>query len=82
MTSAELKSELETIITNINSGASIASAFAPQFSAFIAIGMAVDKLIPGIAADVASWVQAKEPTEEEKSDMAAKLAILGNPKAP
>ncbi len=82
MTPAELKTELENIINDINQGASIASVFAPQYAAFIAIGQAVDKLIPGLVADVDSWIQGVEPSDEEKADMASKLAILGDPKQP
>lgn len=82
MTPAELKEQLEAIVAQLNQAGGIASAFVPQYAAFIAIGMAVDKLVPGMVADVAAWIEGSPPTEEEVADMAAKLAVLGDPNLP
>lgn len=82
MTPEETKQLLETIIAELNQAGSVASAFAPQYQAIFAIGMAVDKLIPGMVADVQNWIQGNVPTEAEKADTASKLAVLGNPNLP
>lgn len=82
MTPNELKSLLDNVVTEANSVASFAGVLDPQIMPFIAIGKAVDKQLPGLAASVDRWIQGEPPTDAEKADMAAKLAVLKDPNCP
>lgn len=78
--------ETEQLLTNIIAGLDTASMFAgvidPKLIPLIAIGQAVDKQIPGLAAAVQNWIEGNNPTDAEKADTAAKLAVLGDPNNP
>jgi len=82
MTADETKTLLDGIIAEINQLGTWGQAFAPQYAAFIAIGMAMDKQIPGLVAGVQNWVEGNLPTDAEKADLAGKLAVLNDPNAP
>ncbi len=82
MTPEQTKDLLTNIVSDANEVGGIASMFAPQYAAFIAIGMAMDKQIPGLVSSVQAWIEGEDPTEEELIDHAAKLTVLSNPNAP
>jgi len=90
MTPDQLQQTLDNIVTEVNTVADtsigILTGVNPEFgasaAAFLVIGKAVDKLIPGIAASVDTWIQGNPPTAAEKSDFAMKLAVLGDKSRP
>lgn len=82
MTPDQLKTLLENIVTEANNAASFAGALDPALMPFIAIGKAVDQVVPGLVAGIDAWIQGNPPTDAEKADVAAKLAVLGDPNAP
>jgi hypothetical protein len=82
MTPAELKTLLDNIVTEVNGAADFAGALDPAIIPFIAIGKAVDKLIPGLAESVDNWIQGNPPTDAEKAELAQQLSVLGNPDLP
>ena len=82
MTPAETKDLLTRIVNDVNAVGGVATMLAPQYAAFVAIGMAMDKQIPGLVSSVQAWIEGDMPTDEELSDHAAKLAVLSDPNAP
>ena len=82
MTSTEIKTLLDTVVTDLNSAADFAGIIDPALVPFIAIGKAVDKMIPGLASGVAGWIEGNAPTDQEKAEKAAQLTVLGNPNLP
>lgn len=82
MTATETQNLLTNIITAVNELGAVGQALAPQYAAFIAVGMAMDKQLPGLVAGVQNWIEGNPPTDAEKADLAAKLAVLGNPDLP
>ena len=82
MTSKETKELLTNIVNDLNMAATFAGVIDPALIPFISIGMAVDKMIPGLAANVQDWVEGNPPTEEEKAETAAKLATLSDSNLP
>lgn len=82
MTAEELKTLLDNIVTEVNGVADFAGVLDPQLLPFIAIGKAVDKQIPGLVASVDNWIQGNLPTADEKANLLAQLAVLGNPDLP
>ena len=82
MTSVDLKHLLDTVVTDLNMAADFAGVIDPALIPFIAIGKAVDKLVPGIASSVQSWVEGNAPTDAEKADTLAKIGVLSDPNLP
>lgn len=82
MTAQELQARLEAIIAGLNQAGSVAQVFLPQYAALIAIGQAVDVLLPGLAGDVARWIAGEEPSPDEKAELARKLSVLADPNLP
>lgn len=82
MTPDQLKTLLENIVTEANTASSFVGALDPALIPFIAIGKAVDTVIPGLAGGIDNWIQGNPPTDAEKADIAAKLAVLSDPNAP
>lgn len=78
--------QTEQLLNNIVAGLDVAEGFIgtldPALIPLIAIGKAVEKVIPGLAASVQSWIEGNPPTDAEKADLAKKLAVLGDPKNP
>ncbi|CAK0780998.1 hypothetical protein CCP3SC15_850010 [Gammaproteobacteria bacterium] len=60
----------------------IVGLLGPQATAGLIIGQAVAKLIPELVDTVQKLLAGEEPTEAEKADFQAKLAVLGNPDLP
>lgn len=82
MTPEETKSLLDNIVAELNQAADFAGALDPAIIPFIVIGKAVSKQIPGLVSSVQNWVEGNPPTEAEKKELLAKLAVLGNPDLP
>ena len=82
MSSEELETLVQEIIGNLELGADIASIFRPEIIPFLIMGKAVDKAVPGLAAMVQRWVEGNPPTDQEKADLKAKLAVLADPNNP
>lgn len=82
MTPEQTKELLANIVTEINQAGDTLGLFVPQVAAAMVIGKAVDRLIPGLVADVQSWIEGNPPTAQEKADVAAKINELLNPDLP
>lgn len=90
ITPDQLQQTIENVITEVNSVADTATgiltgvnpAWGASAAAFLAIGKAVDKLIPGMAASVDRWIQGNLPTDAEKADFALKISVLSDKSAP
>lgn len=82
MTAEEVEALTNEIIAGLESGADMASVLAPQIIPFVLIGKAIDKVVPGLAGMITRWVDGNPPTEEEKADLRAKLAVLADPNNP
>jgi hypothetical protein len=82
VTPAELKILVENIVTEVNGVADIAAGVDPALVPLIAIGKAVDKMLPGLVESVDNWIQGNPPTDEEKANLTAQLAVLNNPDLP
>lgn len=82
MTPDQIEQLTKEIVAGLDTGADMASVLAPEIIPFVLIGKALDKTIPGLAGDVARWLQGNAPTPEEKQALKAKLAVLGNPDLP
>ena len=82
MTPAETKNLLTNIVNDINSVGGVASMLVPQYAAFVAIGIAMDKQIPGLVSSIQEWIEGSPPSDEELMDHAAKLAVLSDPAGP
>lgn len=82
MTPEETKNLLDLITKEVGQAADLAGIIDPALIPFIAIGKAMGGLIPGLISEVQSWVEGNPPTEAEKADLAAKLAVLSNPDLP
>jgi hypothetical protein len=46
------------------------------------MGKALDKAIPGLAGTVQKWIDGNPPTDDERAELKAKLAILADPDNP
>lgn len=82
MNATEVTDLVNTVVTDLNAAADYAGIVDPDLIPFIQLGKAVDKMLPGIAGHVASWIEGNPPTEAEKADLAAKLGVLGDPNQP
>ena len=82
MTAQETEILLNQIIADLNIAADFIGTLDPALIPLIIIGKAVDKLIPGVAAQIQTWIEGNPPTQQELEDFKAKLATLGNPDLP
>lgn len=82
MTPEALKSLLDTIVADLNTAADYAGIVDPALIPFIQIGKSVDKLIPGLVANVDKWIQGNPPTDAEKAEVLAQIKVLGDPNLP
>lgn len=78
MTPDQIKDLLTTIVSDVNMAADFAGILDPELIPFIAIGKAVDKVVPGIASSVASMIQGTPPTQDQIAQNAQELAMLGD----
>ena len=90
MTPQQLEQTLGNIVDEVNTVGDTATAvlsgvnpaWGASAAAFLVIGKAVDKLVPGMAASVDAWIQGNPPTDAEKADFAAKLSVLADKSLP
>lgn len=82
MTSQETEQLAKDILANLELGADMAGLFAPEIIPLVVMGKAMDKMVPGLAGLVQKWVEGNPPTDEEKADLRAKLAVLSDPNNP
>lgn len=82
MTPEQLQDLLDNIFEEVNAVTTYASGVAPQLLPAVVIGRALQKVVPGIAADIDRMIQGNPPTDLEKANMRAKLSVLGNPDLP
>lgn len=82
MTPAELQQTIDNVVTELNGVADYAGVLDPGLLPFLAIGKAIDKQIPGLAAAVDGWLSGNPPTPEEKAALLQQLSVLGNPNLP
>jgi hypothetical protein len=82
MTPEQLETLVQEIIGNLELGADIASIFRPEIIPFVVMGKALDKAIPGLAGTVQKWIDGNPPTDDERAELKAKLAILADPDNP
>lgn len=82
MTADEVKQTVQNIVDDVDAVASLAAGIDPALVPFLAIGRAVEKQLPGLAAAVTNWIQGNAPTEQEKQDLVKQLGVLGDPNAP
>lgn len=78
----DLKTLLTTIATDVNTAADYAGVIDPALIPIIKIGEAVDKMIPGLAANVDKWIQGNPPTDAEVATLVQQLGVLANPNLP
>lgn len=82
MTADEVKSLVQTIVTDLQAVSSLAAGVDPALVPFIAIGKAVSNQLPGLAGTVTAWIQGNPPTDPEVQTLLEQLSVLGDPKAP
>lgn len=82
MTAAEIESLSKDIIAQLDAGVSMVGLFDPALIPAILIGRAVSNLVPGLAGDIARWVEGNPPTDEEKAQFREKLNVLLDPNLP
>lgn len=63
----------------VDTAATIGRVIAPQYTAFIVLGQALAKALPGIYEDVLKLIAREKPTDDELADLAGKLHALANP---
>jgi len=82
MTPEQTKNILTNVVNEVNAVGGIAEMFTPQYATFIAIGMTMDRQIPGLVSSIQAWIEGNTPSDDELADHAAKLAVLSDPNAP
>jgi hypothetical protein len=82
MTAQETHDMLANIVAELEAGADLASIIAPGLIPFIVIGKAMDKMIPDLGSQVQKWIEGNPPTQQERDEFAAKLAVLDDPNLP
>lgn len=82
MTPEQLEELNKQIIDNLKLGADLASILAPQIVPWVVVGKALADVVPGLSGTVQRWVEGNPPTDDEKAELKAKLAILGDENLP
>lgn len=82
MTPDQLKEILNSVEVELEGAADFVGTLDPALVPMIIIGKAVARVIPGLAATVDGWIQGTPPTQADKDQKAAELAVLGNPGGP
>ena len=82
MNADEVKTTVETIVADLEAVSSIAAGVDPALIPFIAIGRAVAKQLPGLAAAVTSWIEGNPPSDAEKQALLDQIKMLGDPNLP
>ena len=82
MTADEVKNTVQSIVDDLDAVSTLAAGLDPALVPFLAIGRAVEKQLPGLAAAVTNWIQGNKPTPDEVQTLLQELAVLGDPNAP
>ena len=82
MTPGEIETLTKEIVASLDSVGAMVGVIAPPLIPILALGMAIDKVVPGLAKTVASWIEGNPPTPEELADFQSKLAVLSDPSSP
>lgn len=82
MTSTEVKSIVTTIVKDLEAVSSLAAGIDPALVPFLAIGRAVADQLPGLAGNVANWLEGNAPQDADVQLLLEQLGVLGDPKAP
>jgi hypothetical protein len=73
---AALNSEIGAAV---DTASSVAEVIAPQYAAFIILGQALAKAMPGLVEDVQRLLSAQEPTDADIAALGDKIAALASP---
>ena len=79
MNSTQVSDITNNISTALVTAGNIAEVIAPQYTAFIVLGMAVAKALPDLASDVQALVNQTAPTAADITLLAQKINALANP---
>lgn len=82
MTQEQLDSLNLEISTAVDQAGNIIGVIDPALIPFIVLGKAVAKSIPGVVDVIQKWIAGTPPTDAERADLLAKLAVLSNPDLP
>lgn len=82
MTADEVKSIVQTIVTDLQAVGSLAAGVDPALVPFIAIGKAVSNQLPGLAGSVTAWLEGNPPSDAEVATLLQQLTVLADPNAP
>ncbi len=76
MDAATLKTIEAEIAAAVDTAGNIEDVIAPQYAAFIVLGQAVAKALPGRIDDVQRLLSSQEPTDADVAALAQKIAAL------
>lgn len=82
MTPEELANLETEVSAAVDTAGNLVGAIDPELIPFIVIGKVVAKGIPEIVDVVQKWIEGVEPTAEEKTELARKMAVLRDPNLP
>lgn len=82
MTPQEISDLVSEIVGGLDTAIGMVGVLDPALIPFLAIGQAADKVLPGLAKTVASWIQGNKPTDDEIAEFKQKLATLNDPNLP
>ncbi len=82
MSPEDLRTLLDNIVSSVNEVADFAGALDPALLPLLAIGKAIDKQVPGLAATIDKWIQGNPPTDADKTEFLQQLKVLGDPNLP
>jgi hypothetical protein len=82
MTPDLIKTTVQDIVDDLDAVQTLAAGIDPALLPFVAIGRAIEKQLPGLAAGVAGWIEGNPPTPEETATLVQQLGVLGDPNAP
>ena len=81
MNSTQLSDITTNLSTALVTAGNIAEVIAPQYTAFIVLGMAVAKALPDLESDVVALVNHTAPSAGDMELLAQKIHALANPEA-
>ena len=81
MNSTQINDITANVSAALVTAGNIAEVIAPQYTAFIVLGMAVAKALPDLERDVVALVNHTDPSATEVELLAQKIHALANPEA-
>lgn len=79
MNTTQLSDITANLSTALVTAGNIAEVIAPQYTAFIVLGMAVAKALPDLESDVVALLNHSAPTTSDVELLAQKINALANP---